>query len=124
MENRGGGVARWNTDAYNFNKEKGKLKAFNKEINKDIDIIFYHFEGLKIYSNKVITVGLLKNEESLFKSIYFDYINKLSEKENELIADLDISRSEFSYQKYPHSNLRLLLSVIRRTILPKKKKTI
>ena len=123
MENRGGGVARWNSDAYSFVKENDNLKAFNSEINKDVDIIFYHFEGLKIYANKLMTVGLLKNEEALFKSIYYDYIVKLSSKENELIDKLEISRSKFNYQKYQYSFFRVFLSTIRRFFLPKKNKT-
>ncbi len=120
MENRGGGVARWNTDAYTFYKEENRIKAFNKEINDDVDIIFYHFEGLKIYSNNFMFVGPLKTDLNIFEFIYQDYISKLSEKEKELIQKIGISRKQFDYPPYDRNWLKFWLGEIRRVILPKK----
>lgn len=120
MKNRGGGVAPWNIDAYTLYKDKYKLRAFNEEIKTDIDIIFYHFQGLKIYSNKLITLGIPKRKKNAYEFIYKDYLNKLSEKENELLQIINISRKDFNYQKYPYSFFRALFGEIRRFILPRK----
>jgi len=124
MKNRGAGIASWNIDAYIFRIEENKLKAFNKEIDNDVDVIFYHFQGVKIYANKLMTLGISKRKKNAYEFIYKDYINKLSEKENELEQKLDISRKEFNYQLYSHTNYRLFLSEIKRCILPKKEELI
>lgn len=120
MENRGGGIARWNLEAYSFYVEENRIKAFNKVINNNIDLLFYHFEGLKIFSNKLMSVGILKTQKIFFKFIYKDYINQISKKENELIKKMGISRKQFNYQLYKHKSMRFLIGEIRRFILPKK----
>lgn len=120
MQNRGGGVAPWNINAYTFYKEQDKIRAFNEEIKTDIDVIFYHFQGLKIYTNKLISLGISKRKKNAYEFIYKDYLNKLSKKENEIMKKIIISRKDFNYQTYPYSFFRVLFGVIRRCIFPRK----
>lgn len=123
MENRGGGVARWNLMDYSFSFKKDKIVAFNKEINKHVDLIFYHFEGLKIFSNKLLSTGLIKSWDKgndFFNFIYKDYIERLSRKENELIKTLKIARKDFGYNSYDTKFLKFLLAEFRRLLFPKK----
>lgn len=121
MKNRGGGVAQWNYNAYKFYKENNKLKAFNSVINKDVDVIFYHFQALGIFSNKVMTFNVFRTDKNVFENIYIDYIEKLSKKEEELLGKLEISRKELDYKPYEQTDFRLLLSVIRRLLIPYKR---
>ena len=65
MNNRGGGVAQWNFDAYDIYKEKDRIKAFNKEVNKDVDIIFYHFQGLRIFLNNLMILGIFSKDKNV-----------------------------------------------------------
>ena len=120
MENRGGGIASWNLEAYIFKRNNGVISAYNKEIKKDVDAIFYHFQGLKIYNNRLMNTGLYKNQKNVYNFIYKDYIYKLGLKENELRKKLNIKRTGFEYPAYDDSFLRLILSIGRRILLPKK----
>lgn len=121
MKNRGGGVAQWNYNAYEFYKENGKLKAHNSVVEKDVDIIFYHFQALGMFSNKVMTFNVFRTDKNVFKYIYFDYIERISKKEKELIETLKISRKGLDYKPYEQKNIRLLFSLIRRLISPYKR---
>lgn len=121
MDHRGGGVARWNIGYYSFYTENDSIKAFTTEINNNVDLLFYHFEGLKIYSNKIMSAGFLKNDKNIFEFIYKDYIDKLSKKENELIKKLGISRSKLEYEHFDLNIFRFLISELRKLIYPRKR---
>ena len=119
MENRGGGIANWNMDGHKFFKEKSILQAYNEETKSNIDVIFYHFQGVKIFNNGLISLGIYKRNMNVYNLIYKDYLNRLSEKENELISKIEISRDQFNYQDYPDSNFKYFFKLLRMYIFPK-----
>lgn len=119
MKNRGAGMASWNIEGYEFWNENNKLKVFSKEINKVVDPVFFHFHGLKIFSNGLLTTGIPKTQKNAFNVLYKEYINKLSKKEQDIMKQLKIKCNFFNYENYSDSNIMFFLREMRRIFLRK-----
>jgi hypothetical protein len=68
------GVAPWNVLNYiNFKNHQG-LSAFDIKTKQNVQIIFYHFHGLSIYSNRFADLGNYSLNKSIYKNIYKPYL--------------------------------------------------
>jgi len=123
-ENRGVGLATWNKPGYRIYREGNILKAYSEEIKKDVDVVFYHFNSLKIYSNRLISTGISKDDKSLYKLIYENYLKRLSVKEYEILKISGYARKELLYPKWEDSFLVFFLKEFRRILSPRGKDVI
>jgi hypothetical protein len=118
-ENRGVGIATWNKPGYRIYAEGNILKAYSEEIKKEIDVVFYHFNSLKIFSNRLISTGISKKDKSLYKLVYEDYLNRLSIKEYEILKVSGSTRKELFYPEWEDSILIFILKEFRRLLFPR-----
>lgn len=118
-ENRGVGLATWNKPGYRIFSEGHKIRAYSEEIKNDIDVVFYHFNSLKIYSNRLISTGISKDDKSLFKIVYENYLNRLSVKENEILKIAGCSRKDLLYPEWVDTQLVFFLKEFRRIFSPR-----
>jgi hypothetical protein len=82
----GAGIAPWNIDEYSISFLHGKLITTRKKDRLKSDLYFYHFHGLKLFSNKrvIYCVQFLLNA-NVKRYIYLPYVKRLWKIEDELI---------------------------------------
>jgi hypothetical protein len=80
LQHLGGGIAPWNLQQYEFTKT-GDDKITGKKIKSGelFEAVFFHYHGLKFYSNKVVSLTgkdyeMTNDARELF---YFDYVKKI-----------------------------------------------
>ena len=121
MQNPGAGLAGWNIDRYRFKMTDSGPIVYDRILKKNIDLVFFHFHGLKIYENKLLSTGIPKNNMDVFKTLYEPYIKKLSEKESELINMLNEDRKILEYESWRDSFYLFIAKEIKRLIIHRKK---
>jgi len=91
LQNSGGGVGPWNVQRYSIFTKNNRLMSKEIQTSKEFEIIFYHFHGLKFYTNKKINLHpSFKLSEDVKNLIYKPYIKELeSIKQN--IQKIDIT---------------------------------
>jgi hypothetical protein len=79
LQNPGGGLAPWNIQQYFIGEENGKIFITDKQKQTRTSLIFYHFHGLKFYSdNKVgCCAALYELGNDVKEILYFPYIRRL-----------------------------------------------
>jgi hypothetical protein len=98
LEHLGGGVAPWNVQQYGFiNLEPNNFKMKNNQ-SEIFDLIFYHFHGVKFYSNGQIDFGGYFLEASVKRKIYLPYVKKILKIDNQLIKEKWISKTNYLTQ--------------------------
>ncbi len=75
LKNLGGGVAPWNVQQYEFTDNLEGEKNISGE---KFLLIFYHFHGVKVYSNNYFDCNIYKLNNKIIKSIYKPYIEHLN----------------------------------------------
>ena len=92
LKHPGGGLAPWNIQQYTLEKTNDKLFISDKNKGGRFPLVFFHFHGLKFFSDdKVECSGALyEMDESVKDLLYFPYIRRLLE-----IGD-QVVRSGFS----------------------------
>jgi len=73
-QNRGIGLAPWNCQVANIYEENNILKI--KIDNKEFQVVFYHFHGLKIFSDSTYNVGDYFISPRIRFYIYAPYIQE------------------------------------------------
>ncbi len=53
LQHLGGGIAPWNMQQYNFTKSGSKIVGKEKSSGKEFESVFFHFHGLKIFSDNI-----------------------------------------------------------------------
>ena len=91
LQHPGGGLAPWNIQQYYIRHINNKIFISDKKTGTTHPLVFYHFHGLKFYSDeKVGCSGALYELDSEAKEIlYFPYIRRLLE------IGVQITRSGF-----------------------------
>lgn len=79
LENLGGGLAPWNVQQYAFQKKEGNIIGTELATGKVFEAVFFHFHGLKFYSNNVVELSgeVYELNEGTTTIFYFQYINRL-----------------------------------------------
>lgn len=86
LRHLGGGVAPWNVQQYEFYNDKEKIYLRSKIDNIEYPVIFFHFHGLKFYTNGFVSFcGAIYELNSKVKEIFYvPYIKNLLQIENDL----------------------------------------
>ncbi|HET6767365.1 MAG TPA: hypothetical protein VFH08_08200 [Chitinophagaceae bacterium] len=86
LRHPGGGVAPWNVQQYIFYDSNGKIYLKNRIDNLVFPVVFFHFHGLKFYTNGFVSFcGPIYALHSWVKEIFYNpYIKSLLEIENNL----------------------------------------
>jgi hypothetical protein len=85
LQHRGGGLAPWNLQQFRFIKERSAISIIEKESGEKFTLVFFHFHGVKFYTDGYISCCEPIYEISAVakKIIYMPYFKKLIEIENE-----------------------------------------
>lgn len=55
LKHLGGGLAPWNMQQFSFFNEGNKVVAKEKSTQKKSDVVFFHFHGLKFYTDNIVS---------------------------------------------------------------------
>jgi hypothetical protein len=78
LQHRGGGVAPWNAEQYAFRTENGKPFARLTETGRDYPVIFFHFHGVKFFSNASVDLSSTYYiNRNTVEHVYFPYLEAL-----------------------------------------------
>ena len=79
LEHLGGGLAPWNMQQYDFKKESNKIIGKEKSTGKEFEAVFFHFHGLKIYKDYIVslTPETYEMNSSVLELFYKSYVNSL-----------------------------------------------
>lgn len=86
LQHQGGGVAPWNVQQYDFENTKENFSLFTKQGHITYPVVFYHFHGLKFYTDETVSLAgsLYEINASVKRSFYFPYIKQLQSIEKQL----------------------------------------
>jgi len=100
----GCGVAPWNLQQYDFNREKEKIYVYDIITKEEKELIFFHYHRLKknIYSGKIIWyLGDYYFPDKSKEILFIPYIKRLIEIEEKLENNL-VSPAEINKIAIPH----------------------
>ena len=81
LQHLGGGVAPWNVQQYEFSDDTGEIMGKSKTTGEIFRLIFFHFHGLKFYSNCIrMTGSVYALSDFVIHSIYFPYVQELKQR--------------------------------------------
>jgi len=91
MENPGGGLAPWNVQQYSIAEKNDKIYITDKQKRKQYPLVFFHFHGLKFYTDDKVEccAALYELNDDVKEILYFPYIRLL------LNIGGEIAHSEF-----------------------------
>lgn len=88
LKHLGGGLAPWNMQQYNFTKSGNSIKGVETVSSKEFEAVFFHFHGLKLYKNDMVSLTGEKyemNEQA--KELFFKpYVKELMQIASEIRA--------------------------------------
>ena len=86
MKHEGGGVAPWNVQQYTLQGEPGKIQLQLKGARHWHPLIFFHFHGLKFYSNQLVsfTGTMYDISDDVKELLFIPYVKSLLEKERSI----------------------------------------
>jgi hypothetical protein len=99
------GVAPWNVLSYSKFNYNPSFSAIEKKSNKNVQIIFYHFHSLTIYSNKYADLSHYRINKSIYRNIYTPYLISLRNANNRISA---ISNTKEIFTPFKWNWLNLL----------------
>jgi hypothetical protein len=84
LQHLGGGLAPWNMQQYDFEKRQDGFFGLEKATGKTFPVIFFHFHGLKLFKNGIVsltgpTYRMNNSAKKLFYIQYVKEIGKISE---------------------------------------------
>ncbi len=90
LQHLGGGVAPWNVQQYEFYNSDKKIYLESKSNNIRYPLVFFHFHGLKFYTNGFVSLcGAIYEVNNKVKEIFYvPYIKKLLQIESDLKRQL------------------------------------
>ncbi len=106
LQHLGGGIAPWNLQQYNFNKNlNGKISGKEILSGKSFEAVFFHYHGLKFYSNKVVSLAgkdyeMSNDAKELF---YFPYIKMLLKVKKDILSKLPKLNSDGAIEPSPET---------------------
>ena len=87
LNHLGGGVAPWNVQQYRITNTN-PLTMKEVSSGTEFPVIFFHYHGLKFYTNNVVSCSgsMYRLSEEVKQNLYFPYIEKLQQIEEQLAA--------------------------------------
>ena len=79
LQNPGGGVAPWNVQKYSFAEVNREIFLSEEKNSNSYPLVFFHFHGLKFFSDQMVscTAPLYEISLKIKELFYFPYISKL-----------------------------------------------
>lgn len=77
LRNHGGGMAPWNIEQYILNSDEGKITGTFKRDGKKYDLVFYHFQYVKLISEDSFDIGWYHIPGKAKNILYRPYLDKL-----------------------------------------------
>ena len=77
LQNRGGGLAAWNVQQYDFTEEQGVITAHYPTEKTTFNPVFYHFHYLRFLSGKRVELGRRYLSPAVVNIFYIPYIKHL-----------------------------------------------
>ena len=76
LQHLGGGVAPWNVQQYSFDD---KLNLTETKTGKSFPLVFFHYHGLKFYSDNMVSFcgSLYELNKDVKTKLYFPYVQQL-----------------------------------------------
>jgi len=84
LQHKGGGIAPWNVQQYNFNTDGKSLEAIEKTTGNRFPVIFYHYHYVRFYPDATIDIGDYQLTRQTIDIIYKPYLAQLQDIKNEL----------------------------------------
>jgi len=86
LQHLGGGVAPWNVQQYEFYNNNEKIYLRNKINKEEFPVVFYHFHGLKFYTNEYVSFcgAVYELSKATKETFYVPYMKRLLEIEEQL----------------------------------------
>jgi len=86
LQHPGGGLAPWNIQQYLPAQKDDKLFVLDKRSGAQYPVVFFHFHGLKFYSDEKVECSgaLYELNRQVKEMLYFPYIRKLLEIKNQV----------------------------------------
>lgn len=86
MQHHGGGLAPWNIQQYLFTCEGNELFTSYLKTGQSYPVIFFHFHGLKFYTNRMASCSgtLYEIDRNVKERVYLPYLKKLLQIESRL----------------------------------------
>ncbi len=120
MKHLGGGLAAWNVQQYEFNKEVDKIIGIEKSSGKRpayrtgrFEIIFYHYHYLRFYKDNFVELGRRKLSKNVLDVFYKPYIKYLDEIKKQ-VHEIDNSFDPHGALPKPFSMKNIILYVYRK----------
>jgi hypothetical protein len=85
MNHPGGGLAPWNVQQYKIVQDHG-LRVIDKKNGKKLPLIFFHFHGVKFYTNQYVSCceALYEIDRCTKRLLYLPYFARLIQIEDDL----------------------------------------
>jgi hypothetical protein len=79
LQHLGGGLAPWNMQQYNFRKENTKLIGKEISTGNEFEAVFFHFHGLKMYTDNIVSLTgeTYEMNASVLELFYKPYVDSL-----------------------------------------------
>jgi hypothetical protein len=112
----GGGVAPWNVQQYELFEKEGRLFGRAKESARTFEVIFYHFQALKLYRHGEVDMGGYRLPKKARKLIYEPYVRHL-ERARGNVARVDASLSALDEARLAAGQWRNLLRYVKHRLM-------
>lgn len=88
LKHLGGGLAPWNMQQYKFERNNGKLIGTEITSGKQFEGVFFHFHGLKLFSDNIVsyTGETYEMDKNSIEQLFEPYVHKLLQKGSEIAA--------------------------------------
>jgi hypothetical protein len=79
LQHLGGGIAPWNVQQYDFEKEGQKIFGIEKSSGKKFQVIFFHFHGVKFFEEGIVSYShaLYDLDKKVQELFYRPYVKEL-----------------------------------------------
>jgi hypothetical protein len=84
LQHQGGGIAPWNLQQYRFFNEGNSIKGKVKKTGSEFDVVFFHFQYVKLLENGSYDIGWYLITSYLKKLFYAPYLGKIEVIETKL----------------------------------------
>jgi hypothetical protein len=117
MQNPGGGLAPWNVQQYFTEDKNGKICITDKQKGTQHPLIFFHFHGLKFYTDDKVAccAALYELDKDVKKILYFPYIRRLLNTGDQIVRSGFKLNPQGARQPSPGSG-QVLLEYIKNVI--------
>lgn len=115
LQNRGGGIATWNLQQYEFNEREEGIFASYK--GTAFRVIFYHFHGVKFYADATVKLSADKLTEKEVNLFYLPYLKAIKKQEQKLERESGL-KLEHGKNPLPSYNFRDAIYLAKNKLFP------